>query len=181
MPNEKSKLRRLAGRLAAALPSILKRKKKSVWYKVVREVRSSGKMYSACPCAGGTLEYSTKKFTKMIPGSFGIYVFGSLAEAKFFAKINTSSSPTMVYECTVKGRPVKAHWILYVQLGIEDAILKGRTREDRMFKAEEFYYHEVITNGITTLFSGAPPHSYTVPALKLKKLVLSADLSYRDI
>ena len=30
MPNEKSKLRRLAGRLAAALPSILKNKKKSV-------------------------------------------------------------------------------------------------------------------------------------------------------
>lgn len=177
MSNEKSKLRRLAGRLAAALPSILKRKKKSIWYKVIREVTYSGKMYSACPCGGGQLEYFTNRYTKMIPGSFGIYVFGSFEQAERFAKVNTSNSPTRVYECTIKGKPVKANWILAVGFGIEDALLEGRTRDDRMFKAEEFYYNEVINRGVTTLFLGAPSCSYTVPALKLRKLVLSADLS----
>lgn len=178
MLNEKSKLRRLAGRLVAALPSIFEPKKKSFWYKVVREVGVSGKMFSACPCNGGQLEYFTNKYTKMIPGSFGIYVFGSLKQATFFAKINTSSSPTRVYECAVKGSPVKAHWVIGLQYSIRDSLLSGRTRGDRMFKAEEFYFKEVITSGITTLFRGAPPFSHTVKALKLRKLVFSTN---RDI
>jgi hypothetical protein len=86
-----------------------------------------------------------------------------------------------VYECAVKGKPVKANWVLVLRYGIEEALLPGRTRDDRMFKAEEFYYGEVINCGELTLFHGAPPHSYTVPALKLRKLVASADLEYRDI
>lgn len=151
-------------------------RKKSVWYKVVRVSPIDGRLWSASPCNDGCLEYSTKRFTKMLPGSFGIYMFGNLSKARAFANANKGLSEARVYKCSVRGKPVRADFVLYRSYGIDSCFREERTRSARLALAEESYYKEMVKT-----FTKAPEYSYTVTAVKLEKCVASFSPEPRDI
>jgi len=168
----------LAVRIRNSLPSFinwpwLKLWERQIYYKVVIYSESFGQYRSCSPCAQGILYYHTDKYTHMIPGSLGLFVFGNLNQATHVAQVNAAiRAPTCVFTCYLKGLVVKADYVLGVNQPVSKSfLLEGATRSLRFKEAENCRIRESFTTWQYRVFMEAPSYSYTVSALKLKECV----------
>jgi len=172
------KLAQLPERIRDSLPSFvnwpwLRPWKRQIYYKVVIYSEYWGQYHSCSPCVNGNLNYHTDRYTHMIPGSLGLFVFGNLQQAKYVAQINRSvGHPAYVFTCYLKGLVVKADYVLGIDQPVSKSfLLEGATRSKRLKEAENCKTRESYTNWLDRVFMQALPYSYTVSALKLKECV----------
>ena len=141
----------------------------TMYYKVVR--RRNLKLVSSTPCKGGELTYHRKTFTRMIPGSLGIFIFKDLWLATQFAKghhIRTGTS-MKVYSVAIKGKPVRARRVQSIDFSVASFV--------EMFKRNATRYSRFIglaskaQDGRVSRVAVAPHGAYTVQAVRLKRQV----------
>jgi hypothetical protein len=150
------------------------------YFKVVRVKkqkwnRPKQKLVSVSPCIGGELEYFRKKFTKMIPGSLGIFVFSSAETARQFARGSSRwDEPCRVYSCAVKGAAVQMRWIQLIHKTLDSlmglSLFGGRTRKKRA----ESLGHIKWDGRCGPRVVRAPANSYTVTAVRLKRHIYTS-------
>ena len=136
------------------------------YYKVVR--RMGNLLRSVTPCDGGRLFYSRKSFTRMIPGSLGIFVFKDQYLAEQFAKAHAQSGGCLlVFSCEVKGKAEKTSYVQDVARTIQSFVemFKAvKTRKKRISKMEGMWHDRRVAR-----FKCAPAGSFTVQAVRIKR------------
>ncbi len=139
------------------------------YYKVVRRV--SGKLKSSTPCIGGTLVYHRKKFTRMIPGSLGIFIFKDEWLAKQFAKSHSrfNGGNMKVYSCAIVGKPVRAYRVQSVECTITSFVKMFKKAKTRLARIRGLLHKE--HDGRVSRVRIAPEGAYTVQAVRLKRQV----------
>ena len=138
-----------------------------MYYKVVRRLKRG--LVSSTPCKGGCLTYHRKTFTRMIPGSLGIFIFKDQWLAMDFAKGHSSrTGVTMkVFSCEVVGKAVRARRVQSIDFTIGsfiDMFKRGRTRYARLIGLASKEH-----DGRVSRVRIAPAGAYTVQAVRLKR------------
>lgn len=147
------------------------------YYKVVRQVGTgSGMLKSTTPCRGGSLYYSKKSFTRMIPGSLGLFVFDDLWLATSFAKAHSRSGGCLkVFSCEVKGKAEKVKHVQDISRTLKSFIkvFNGKSRKNRIRRMARMWY-----DGRVRRLKFAPGGSFTVQAVRLKRELRSFGYSW---
>jgi len=140
------------------------------YFKVVKRL-ANGELRSSTPCRGGSLTYHRKKFTRMIPGSLGIFIFVDEWQARQFAKIHSSSSGThmKVYSCAVIGRPVVAYRVQSIDFTMDSFIKMFKKARTRLARVKGLLSKE--HDGRVNRVRPAPNGAYTVQAVRLKRQI----------
>lgn len=140
------------------------------YYKVVRLTGTGGRaLHSVTPCEGGRLYYSRKKFTRMIPGSLGIFVFNDRYLADRFAQAHASGSGgcLKVFSCEVKGTAEKTNYVQDCARSIKSFIRMfkpNKTRKKRISRMTDMWYDSRVKR-----FKCAPQGTFTVQAVRIKR------------
>jgi len=139
------------------------------YYKVVRlSGTGGGALQSVVPCDGGRLYYSRRRFTKMIPGSMGIFVFKDQHYANQFAKAHAQSGGCLkVFSCEIKGKAEKTTYVQDIARSIKSfvKIFKGdRTRRKRISRIADMWWDRRVKR-----FKAAPQGTFTVQAVRIKR------------
>ena len=139
------------------------------YYKVVRLVNDELK--SSTPCRGGSLTYHRKKFTRMIPGSLGIFIFKDQWLAQKFAQGHRDrlGVQMQVFSCAIVGKAVRARKVQSVDYTIGSFIDMFRKARTRIARLRSMYRKS--QDGRVYRIRTAPVGAYTVQAVRLKRLV----------
>lgn len=147
------------------------------YYKVVRQVGTgSGLLKSTTPCRGGSLYYSKKSFTRMVPGSLGLFVFNDLYLANSFAKAHSRTGGCLkVFSCEIKGKAEKARYVQDISRTLKSFIrvFKGTSRKKRIRRTAMMWF-----DGRVRRLKCAPQGSFTVQAVRLKRELSSFGYSW---
>ena len=145
------------------------------YYKVVR--LAGGGFRSVTPCEGGRLYYSRKKFTKMVPGSMGIFVFNDMYLATRFAQAHAQSGACIkIFSCEVKGKAEKASYVQDIARSLNSFVKmfkKNNSRKKRISRMEDLWYDARVKR-----FKCAPQGTFTVQAVRIKRELRSFGYSW---
>ena len=139
------------------------------YYKVIRNV--GGELRSSTPCIGGSLTYHRKKFTRMIPGSLGIFIFKDEWQAKQFAKTHSriNGGNMQVYSCAIVGEPVRAWRVQSIEYTISSFVKMFKKAKTRLLRVKSLLSKEHDRR--VSRVRVAPAGAYTVQAVRLKRQV----------